>query len=81
MDSKIDNYSKLNPRITSYNKADYADDLLNEYKEMVFTYGYVILFGVSAPISFVFALLQAYLERFVDSYKLMRLNNVNIIGK
>ena len=58
---------------------DSYDDLISDYSEVLINFGYVCLFGVSAPLTpiIVFALL--YIEKFVDTFKMFFLYRMEII--
>ena len=58
---------------------DSYDDIISEYSEVLINFGYVCLFGVSAPLTpiIVFALL--YAEKFVDTFKMFFLVRMEII--
>ena len=69
-----------NPRLENYSRQDYNESMTSEYLEIIFIFGYIIQFGVTSPICYALALLHAFAERLIDSYKLVKLSNVPIIG-
>lgn len=72
-------FDEKDPRVTSNYKTNYDDTISYEYLEIIFNYGYIILFGITSPVCFVLAFLHIYLERIVDSYKLIKLHNLTVL--
>jgi hypothetical protein len=62
-----------------YYKTEYYDTMIYEYVEVILSYGYIILFGISSPICFLFTLMSAWVERMTDCYKLVKFHNISII--
>jgi len=52
------------------NKLDVYDTPLDDYMEVVITYGYIVLFGVAFPFSPLFGLVLGVIELKVDAWKL-----------
>jgi hypothetical protein len=70
----------LNPRNNFYDKIEYDDVMTEEYLELIMNFGYIILFGISAPICFFMAYIYALAERFTDGLKITQSHNIKIIG-
>jgi hypothetical protein len=70
-------FTKNGPRLIAKQRSQYEDPIAFEYLEVIFNYGYVILFGVTSPICFIIAFIHIYIERLVDCYKLIKLHTVN----
>lgn len=68
------------PKLHLYYKTEYYDTMIYEYIEIILSYGYIILFGISSPICFFFTLISAWVERMTDCYKLIKFHNISIIA-
>jgi hypothetical protein len=69
-------FKENDPRVTSYYKDDFYETMTYDYIQIIFSYGYVILFGVTSPICFALAFIYIFIQRLIDSYKLIKLHNV-----
>lgn len=70
-------FKENDPRVTSYYKDDFYETMTYDYVQIIFSFGYVILFGVTAPICFLLAFIYIFIQRLIDSYKLVKLHNVS----
>ena len=60
---------------------DEYTDMVGEYSEILIELGYLLLFGVVAPLVPVLVLLLVYTEKFFDSYKIFFLSRVKLLDK
>ena len=58
---------------------DSYDDLISDYSEVLINFGYVCLFGVSAPLTPIIVFVLLYIEKFVDTFKMFFLYRMEII--
>jgi hypothetical protein len=72
-------FTEKNPRVSINYKTDYYEFMTYEYSEIIFGYGYVVMFGISAPVSFLLFCIFLWLQRLFDTYRLVKLQNVPII--
>ena len=64
-------------KIEYYIRKEYkCNNLFDEYKEILLIFGYVVQFGSSSPMCFIFAFAHAYISRFGDAIKMIRLQYV-----
>jgi hypothetical protein len=67
-------------RIQYFTRTPYGDNNIDkEYLEVVMNFGYVIQFGATSPVSFLFALVHAFISRLADAVKFGNLQYVHII--
>ena len=59
---------------------DTYNDLIYEYNEMICYLGYVLLFGVAAPLTPFIVLVFAYIEKYFDTYKIFFLVRVELVS-
>lgn len=64
-----------------YYKEQYGSSLRDEYIQIILSYGYIIQFCSSNPISLIFAFLHAMLARYIDISKFLKIYFINFIGK
>jgi len=73
----LENGSK---KMDFYIRKEYkADNVFDEYFEILLIFGYIVQFGCSHPLSFLFVFIHAYFARISDTIKLVKLQNVRII--
>ena len=60
---------------------DEYTDMVGEYSEILVDLGYLLLFGVVAPLVPVLVLLLVYTEKFFDSYKIFFLSRVKLLDQ
>ena len=60
---------------------DEYTDLVGEYSEILIDLGYLLIFGVVAPMVPVLVLLLVYTEKFFDSYKIFFLSRVKLLDQ
>ena len=60
---------------------DEYTEMINEYIEIILDLGYLLLFGVVAPLVPVLVLLLVYAEKFFDTYKLFFLTRVKLLDR
>ena len=60
---------------------DEYTDLVSEYSEILVDLGYLLLFGVVAPLVPILVLLLVYTEKFFDSYKIFFLSRVKLLDQ
>ena len=58
---------------------DEYTEMIYEYSEIILDLGYLLLFGVVAPLVPLLVLLLVYAEKFFDTYKLFFLTRVKFI--
>ena len=58
---------------------DSFDDLITDYSEVLINFGYVCLFGVSAPLTPIIVFCLLYLEKFVDTFKMFFLVRMELL--
>ena len=56
-------------------------DMVDEYSEIILDLGYLLIFGVIAPLVPVLVMLLIYAEKFFDSYKIFFLCRVKFLNK
>ena len=56
-------------------------EMINEYIEIIIDLGYLLLFGVVAPMVPLLVLLLVYAEKFFDTYKLFFLSRIKLLDK
>ena len=56
-------------------------EMISEYSEIMLDLGYLLLFGVVAPLVPVLVLLLVYAEKFFDTYKLFFLTRVKLLDR
>ena len=67
-------------KLNFYTKKEYKDDnVFNEYFDILLIFGYVVQFGASSPLCFLFAFVHSYFARICSSIKLIKLEYVRII--
>lgn len=62
-----------------YTRVDYYRNVAWEYLDVTLQYGYVIMFGVSNPICFLFTLLYLIIKRILDLLKFVKVYNINTV--
>ena len=60
---------------------DEITDMIGEYSEIILDLGYLLLFGVVAPLVPVLVLLLVYAEKFFDTYKFFFLSRIKLLDK
>ena len=60
---------------------DEYTDMVGEYSEILVDLGYLLLFGVVAPLVPVLVLLLVYTEKFFDSYKIFFISRVKLLDQ
>ena len=60
---------------------DEYTEMISEYSEIMLDLGYLLLFGVVAPLVPVLVLLLVYAEKFFDTYKLFFLTRVKLLDR
>lgn len=60
---------------------DEYTEMINEYVEIILDLGYLLLFGVVAPLVPILVLLLVYAEKFFDTYKLFFLTRVKLLDR
>ena len=60
---------------------DEYTDMIYEYSEIITDLGYLLIFGVVAPLVPLLVLLLVYVEKFFDTYKLFFLSRVKLLDK
>ena len=77
-----DNNASLSPHSIDHQMIlDEYTDMVGEYSEILVDLGYLLLFGVVAPLVPVLVLLLVYTEKFFDSYKIFFLSRVKLLDK
>ena len=57
------------------------NDIRSEYSEIILDLGYLLLFGVVAPLVPILVLLLVYTEKFFDAYKFFFLSRIKLLDK
>ena len=60
---------------------DEINDMISEYSEIILDLGYLLVFGVVAPLVPVLVLLLVYTEKFFDTYKFFFLSRIKLLDK
>ena len=77
-----DNTASLSPHSIDHQMIlDEYTDLVSEYSEILVDLGYLLLFGVVAPLVPLLVLLLVYTEKFFDSYKIFFLSRVKLLDQ
>ena len=78
--SNEDNISALSPHSIDHQMIlDEYTEMISEYSEILVDLGYLLLFGVVAPLVPFLVLLLVYTEKFFDSYKIFFLSRVKLL--
>ena len=81
-DSNNEDVSNLSPHSIDHQMIlDEYTDMVGEYSEILVDLGYLLLFGVVAPLVPVLVLLLVYTEKFFDSYKIFFLSRVKLLDQ
>ena len=80
--SNEDNISALSPHSIDHQMIlDEYTEMISEYSEILVDLGYLLLFGVVAPLVPFLVLLLVYTEKFFDSYKIFFLSRVKLLDQ
>ena len=80
--SNEDNLSALSPHSIDHQMIlDEYTEMVSEYSEILVDLGYLLLFGVVAPLVPFLVLLLVYTEKFFDSYKIFFLSRVKLLDQ
>ena len=80
--SNEDNISALSPHSIDHQMIlDEYTEMISEYSEILVDVGYLLLFGVVAPLVPFLVLLLVYTEKFFDSYKIFFLSRVKLLDQ
>ena len=80
--SNEDNISALSPHSIDHQMIlDEYTEMISEYSEILVDLGYLLLFGVVAPLVPFLVLLLVYTEKFFDTYKIFFLSRVKLLDQ
>ena len=80
--SNEDNLPALSPHSIDHQMIlDEYTEMVSEYSEILVDLGYLLLFGVVAPLVPFLVLLLVYTEKFFDSYKIFFLSRVKLLDQ
>ena len=81
-DNENNEISTLSPHSIDHQMIlDEYYDMIYEYSEIILDLGYLLIFGVVAPLVPILVLLLVYVEKFFDTYKIFFLSRVKLLDK